>query len=370
MARLELSARSYGTTARRCCTWAALGLVPAVVAAVCCASFVRRGVGEPDFGAFWLAARAVLHGHSPYAPLATLPPVPSRGFEAYGYPPLTAFLLAPLAALPFLAAKLVFLVVNLGALVLALRLLGVRDWRCYGVAFVSAPVVESLATGTLSLLLLLGVAAAWRYRERAVIVGILVAAAASAKLFLWPLWFWLVRTGRRRGAVIAVGACLASVLGLWAVIGFGGLGDYPQRLDRLTRLYGPHSYSTYALARVLGTGPGHAAQAMYAVGAIALALALGFVADDRRSLVALLGVSFLATPIFWPHYLVLLFVPVALASPRLTRAWVVPLLLWVNPTAWSTGHAWRIAGELGLALLGLAVMLRLPPARLPRLAPA
>lgn len=365
MARLELT-RSL----KRCGEWSVLGLVPAVVGAVCCVSFVRRGVSEPDFGAFWLAARAVLHGHSPYAPLASLPPVPSRGFEAYGYPPLTAFLLTPLAALPFLAAKLVFLVLNVGALVLALRLLSVRDWRCYGVAFISAPVVESLGTGTVSLLLLLGVSAAWRYRERALVVGVLIAAVASAKLFLWPLWFWLVRTGRRRGAVVAVVACLVSVLGLWAAIGFGGLGDYPQRLDRLTRLYGPHSYSTYALARVLGFGAGHAVEVTYVVGAIALVLAVGLVADDRRSLVALLGVSFVATPIFWPHYLVLLFVPVALASPRLTRVWVVPLLLWVNPTAWSTGHAWQIAGELALAVLGLGVVLRLPPARLPRLAHA
>ena len=68
MARLELT-RSL----KRCGEWSVLGLVPAVVGAVCCVSFVRRGVSEPDFGAFWLAARAVLHGHSPYAPLASLP---------------------------------------------------------------------------------------------------------------------------------------------------------------------------------------------------------------------------------------------------------------------------------------------------------
>jgi len=345
---------------RRCCGWAAFVLVPATVVVACCISFVRRGVDAPDFGAFWLAARAVLHGHSPYAPLATLPPFPSRGFEPFGYPAVAAFQLAPFAVLPYLGAKVLFLAVNLGALVLALRLLGVRDWRCYSVAFVSAPVVESLATGTLSILLLLGVAAAWRYRERAVVVGVLVAAVATAKLFLWPLWFWLVRTRRHRGAAVAAAVSVAAVVGCWAAIGFAGLHDYPERLGRLTRLYGPHSYSAYALERVLGAGHGHAVEATYLLGVVVLLLAFCLVADDRGSLVAMLGVSFVATPIFWPHYLVLLLVPVALTSSRLTRVWVVPLLLWVNPTAWSNGHAWQIAGELALAGLGIGVALRTP----------
>jgi alpha-1,2-mannosyltransferase len=358
VARLEL---------RRSCEWATLVLVPAAVALVCSASFVHRGLAKPDFGAFWLAARAVLHGHSPYPPLASLPPVASRGFEPFGYPVVAAFLLVPFGAVPFLAAKLVFLAVNIGALVLALRLLGVRDWRCYSVAFLSAPVVESLATGTLSILLLLGVAAAWRFRERAIAVGLLVAAAATAKLFLWPLWFWLVRTRRWRGAAVAAGASAAAVVGCWAAIGFDGFADYPQRLGRLTRLYGPHSYSTYALQRVLGAGHGHAVDVTYLVGAIALAVAFVAVADDRRSLVAMLGVSFVATPIFWPHYLVLLLVPVGLAAPKLTRLWVVPLLLWVNPTAWNNGHAWQIAAELGLALVGLGAVFRPVPTRRPLL---
>ena len=32
-----------------------------------------------------------------------------------------------------------------------------------------------------------------------------------------------------------------------------------------------------------------------------------------------------ATPIVWDHYMVLLFVPIALASPRLSEAWLLPL---------------------------------------------
>jgi len=124
------------------------------------------------------------------------------------------------------------------------------------------------------------------------------------------------------------------------------------------------------LLRAFDVGGGRATQVGYVLGIVALAVVIRFVPGDRRVLAALIGVSLLATPILWPHYLVLLFVPVALASPRLTRVWVVPLLLWVNPTAWSTGHAWQIAGELGLALVGLSVVLRLPTPRLPRLAPA
>jgi len=350
--------RPRATSIRRCCEWTVFGLVPAVVAVSYSASFLRRGVGEPDFGAFWLASRAALHGHSPYTPLASLPHAASIGFDPFVYPPIVAFLLAPLAALPFVAARLLFLAVNLGAVVLALRLLGVRDWRCYGIALVTPAVVESVASGTISILLLLGVAAAWRYRDRAVAVALLVASAVTAKLFLWPLWFWLVRTGRRRAAAAAVVASFAALAGSWALIGFAGLRDYPRLLARLTELVGPHSYSTYALERVLGVGA--AAQATYAVGVIALVLALRFVADERRSFVALLGVALLATPILWPHYLVLLFVPVALASPTLTRVWFVPLLLWVNPAAWNSGSVAPIVAELVVTLAALATVVQTP----------
>jgi hypothetical protein len=67
---------------------------------------------------------------------------------------------------------------------------------------------------------------------------------------------------------------------------------------------------------------------------------------ERRTLVALLGVSFLATPILWPHYLVLLFVPIAFVSRRVSWLWLAPVALWVDATAWSHHEAWRIVGEL------------------------
>jgi hypothetical protein len=48
---------------------------------------------------------------------------------------------------------------------------------------------------------------------------------------------------------------------------------------------------------------------------------------DRRSLILCLAAALVATPILWLHYLGLLFVPIALARPRLTALWFVPLTM-------------------------------------------
>ena len=339
-------------------TWLGLGVAPVALAGIFGTVFMSRGPGRSDFWTFWLAGRTVLHGGNPYPVLASLPDVADKWFAPFVYPPVAAYLLAPVAVLPFTLAKIVFLLLNLAAVVVALRLLGIRDWRCYGAAFASPPVIEAAGIGTISIPLLLIVAAAWRWRTHTVRAGLLVACAVTAKLFLWPIWFWLVRGRRYGAAAIAVVASLVAVVASWAVIGFAGLRDYPALIDRMTGLEGPHSYSVYSLLRVVGVGDGGAARAGYVLGVAALALALSVVRGDRRTLVALLGVSFLATPILWPHYLVLLFVPLAFVSRRFSWLWLMPVALWADATAWS-GHAvWRIVGELLVCatVVGAAVL--------------
>ena len=78
-------------------------------------------------------------------------------------------------------------VAGLAAVLGALRVLQVEDWRCYSVAIVSAPAINSLALGALTSFLLLGAALAWRYRDRTVVVAVATAFTALLKLFLWPL---------------------------------------------------------------------------------------------------------------------------------------------------------------------------------------
>src|SRR5205807_1350706 len=73
----------------------------------------------------------------------------------------------------------------------AIRLLGARDWRWYGAVILTFPVFGALELGAIAPLLLLLVAAGWRYRDRAA-GGVLLALAAAVKLFLWPVLVWLV----------------------------------------------------------------------------------------------------------------------------------------------------------------------------------
>ncbi len=141
--------------------------------------------------AFLPAARAVLHGHSPYTgAYAQLRQIGS----AYIYPPPIAFLAVPLTALPKPAAAALFTTIMVAGTVAGLWLLGVRDRRCYALALVSHPVLAAELAGALSVLIMLVMAAAWRWRDSPSAVGCLVALAIAAKLFCWPLAVWLLLT--------------------------------------------------------------------------------------------------------------------------------------------------------------------------------
>lgn len=343
---------------RRCLGWTALGVLPALVLALCFAAVLGGGAHDSDFWTFWKAGRDVLHGDSPYPSLASLPAHAGPTFAPFVYPPVAAVLIVPFAVLPYAAAKTVFFLVSVAAVALALRLLGVRDWRCYGAVLGSAPVYSALGLGTIGPFLLLAAAAAWRYREHAVAAGLLVAAAITAKLFLWPLWLWLVRTRRYRAAAVAAVAGVAAVLGSWSLIGFAGLREYPRLLARLTGLVGPQSYSLYALVRSFGAGGATAERLTDVVALVALAVVARRVRRDASVLAAAVAVSLLATPILWTHYLVLLFVPVALLRRTFSWAWAIPLAFWFDAAARSGGNSVRIAAVLALAAVIVALTVR------------
>src|SRR5207253_2971932 len=73
------------------------------------------------------AAGRVIHGASPYA---------FHADQTYAYPPVLAFLAAPLHPLAAGVATLLWTLLSLAAIGGALWLLGLRDWRCFALAAV------------------------------------------------------------------------------------------------------------------------------------------------------------------------------------------------------------------------------------------
>jgi hypothetical protein len=306
-----------------------------------------------DLHVMWQAGHDVVTGHSPYP---------------FVYPPPAAFLMTPFGALPWGVAVVAFTASAIAALIFALRLLGVRDWRCYALALGALPMASSLLIGTLSPFLALGAAAAWRYRDRRWAVAAAIVGVVVTKIFLWPLFFWLLATRRYRTAATTVALGFGTLFVSWGLLGFDGLRDYPHRLSRVAGLEQDKSYSPFALFRLLGLSAGSARLAVLAVtvAAIGAIVAVARRKDgDRRSFLVALGAGLVASPILWMHYLVLLVVPVALYRPRFGAAWFVPLAYWYLPGQENHGSARNIALMLALTGITLALAMRRPRERLP-----
>jgi hypothetical protein len=120
------------------------------------------------------------------------------------------------------------------------------------------------------------------------------------------------------------------------VIGFKGLGSYPHLLATLVSSEQAASESPLALLLNLGVGPVTAKIFVSILGAGFL-VAAAVVAyrrrpfSDARVLTLCLVAALVASPIVWPHYLLLLLVPVAIAHPRLSLPWLIALVSWISP---------------------------------------
>jgi glycosyl transferase family 87 len=303
-----------------------------------------------DFGIFRRAAEAVVHGHSPFvAP----DPHALAHFDKFVYPPSTAFLFAPFVAVPLAVGQFLMFALGLLATLAALRLLGVRDWRCYGLVLMTPPVVNSLALGAVTPFLLLGAAAVWHYRDRPAVAGPAAALTAVTKVFLWPVGMWLLATRRLRAALLSVGVGLLTVVAGWAAIGFAGARSYPHLLRVLTDVEQGASYSPIALLGLKG-GTASATSIGLTLVAVAGVFLMARRPDgDRRAFVVAVAGALLATPVLWLHYFQLLLVPIALYRPRLSGLWFVPLALWLTPASHANGSPWKIS----LALVVFAVIL-------------
>ncbi len=208
--------------------------------------FVRYAHGNlegNDFSVYYTAARAVLDGVDPYS-------VEGAGGRPLVYPPGFAVLLAPLAALPFSVAAVLWTALSFAAvfasLWLCLDLLGLSRgpaaWTVGGLALVcSGRMLDSeLGNGQANHWVLLGLAAcAWLLaRARPALGGVALSLAIVAKVT--PLLLAVYLVGRREWRALAgVLAGLAVAGALLPALALGPRASLDANLTWARAVVGP-----------------------------------------------------------------------------------------------------------------------------------
>ena len=280
--------------------------------------------------AYLPAAEAVLEGDSPYPELDD--PI-LEDQKGYVYPPQLLMALLPLTPLPIDVVALLTGALMLVLLGLTLYVLGVRDVRCYAAALIWMPSASGVLLSNVSIPLGLAVALVWRYRDEVWPPAVSLGLAVSAKLLLWPLLVWTAVTRRLRATIWAIVLGVAVTIGAWAAIGFDGLTGYPDLLRRLSEIQAENSYSFVGMAVTLGLGEvvGQALTVLVGGALLVWCVVLARSGDDFRSFTCAVAASLALSPIVWLHYLVVLLVPLAIARPRFTALWLLPVVLWASP---------------------------------------
>jgi hypothetical protein len=295
-----------------------------------------------DFkGGLYNAGVAILHGHTPYQArfLAHQAALMHAGHVAIGetathsfsipvYPALANVLVVPFSALPFWVAGLIYTLLSAAAMVGGIWLLGVRDRRCLALTLVSWPFLFGAFLGAIGPFLVLGAGIAWRWRDRLWPPALSLATIIAVKIFPWTLAVWLLFTRRYKALALCVAAGVLLTFAAWALIGFDGLREYPQMLSNMSFIQEDRSVSIVGVLIIAGVSSGVATAVAMLLGAGLLGLAwrLSHGPDgDRRVFGLAVLAALTATPIVWEHYMVLLFIPIALASPRFSAAWLIPI---------------------------------------------
>ncbi len=346
------AARSWKIDRRE--LWRGAVLVAIAMVAVCMEFLnVLSGQYGKDFHhGIWSAGADVLHGRNPFPPanvhfLLAHP----NGFVT---PAPLAVLGVPFSLIPFPIAIILWNLICIGAIVLALRVMGVRDLRIYLLAIASLPLLDSLNNGQPDAIFAMGAALLWRYRDSskgAIVAGALIA----AKLLAWPLLIWFLVTRRIRSVGVALASAGAFLLGGWALIGFQGLANYPSLLTADAKAFELWKYSfgfVHALSP-LGLSIGVTrALALALAAAVALTIVLLARRSDEGWFSAALTFGVLSSPFVWPHYLVLVLVPLALASRDRLGIWLATAYgFWIIQFVPST------TTEKAIASLALAIAL-------------
>ena len=287
-----------------------------------------------DYLMYDAAARRLLSG-GPLYDLAFSAPGPNGLFD---YPPPFILAVLPFAAsLPPQVAALAWIAMLNLCFVVGVALLPVRRttrWVVLLLAGLSWPYLYAVKLGQLGPILFLLYAAAWRWANRPWAVGVATAVGTAAKLQPILLFGWAIATRRFRAVAAGLGILLAAGLAAILLAGPTSLSDWLTLISRVGghALTAPEVLSVGAIAFRAGVPEGVASLIQWssavAVGAIAVVAWLRYPAQIAIPVTAI--ASILVSPIVWPHYGVLLLLPVALLLER-GRWWAaaLPLVTWL-----------------------------------------
>jgi hypothetical protein len=199
-------------------------------------------------------------------------------------------------------------------------------------------------------------AAAWRVQGSSVPSGLLVGAAVALKLFVWPLAVWLAAIERKRAVLVAA---LVAAVSLVFVVPYTGLDDYVASLARVGQAFDQDAYTVYGLVLQAG-GPAVLGRVLTA----GLGIALLWGTWRYRSFALAVATALLISPIVWLDYFALAAVPLAVARPRFSPVWLVPLAtVGLEGAGLAIGDVFDTLRALGAFAVVLAVAFRSEQAR-------
>ena len=323
------------------------GVLPVAVAAGMFAVGLHSGPLAHDFrNELYPQAKELLAGHNPYP-------------ESI-WPPLSTLVAMPLTVLPSNAAGVAIGLLGLACMALALWLVGVRDWRVYGVVGLWPQVLGDIRIAHLTPLLCLLTAIVWRYRDRPLASGLGLGVASGVKFLLWPLGVWLLATGRARAVLVAAVSALCSIL---LVAPLAPLDEYVRTIRDVSSKFDQDSYSTFGLLTQLDVSEEIAHAATFALGALLLILTW-----RNRSFALAIAAALVLSPIVWFDFYALAAIPLAIARPSLSAAWFLPIVTWGLPSSGiATDAIWGVGRVLVVFAIILLVAARRPDGeRVPR----
>jgi hypothetical protein len=340
----------------RLATVTVCGVLPMITLA----TMLAIGLGDDSLSAdfhheIYPQAEEMLEGRNPYPPPDFDPTVAPN----FIWPPLVAYALSPLTFLPAGAADVVMVLLGLACFALTLWLVGVRDWRVYGVLALWPQIAGEMRVSHLTAPLCLLIALAWRSRDARVASGVSAGIATAAKFFVWPVGVWLLSRRRPLAALVAAGIAACSLV---LVLPFTALDDYLRVLLQLGRGFDQDSYTLFGLLVQTGASETAGRVAAFTAGGILLGATWRY-----RSLTLAIAAALTLSPIVWLDYFALAVVPLALARPRLSLVWFLPLATWgLRGAGLGIGDASEIVRLLLVFAIVLGVAFHGEPDRLRR----